>query len=141
MYKIRTTNFEGTAEVILDELIENDKDAVLKMCCERAFKMVLSDYDYSTLKDIKLEHIGPSNITEDIIMFHVTAKIEEKVNENDGLLSQEALRWLKSVNYSNRTHEERMALIDAAEILYPNTDDDDDELGKIKRFFDTLNLA
>lgn len=40
----------------------------------------------------------------------------------DGLLSVEALEWLKSVDYANRTHEERMILIAAAKILFPEKD-------------------
>lgn len=35
------------------------------------------------------------------------------------LLSLEALEWLKSVDYTNRTHEERMILLKAAKILFP----------------------
>ena len=38
----------------------------------------------------------------------------------DELLSLEALAWLKSVDYKNRNHEERMILIKAAKILFPN---------------------
>ena len=40
------------------------------------------------------------------------------------LLSMEALTWLSSVDYSNRdkyTHDQRMALIDAATKMYPPT--------------------
>ena len=143
MPTIKTTNFEGTAEVMLNELIENDRDTTLKMCCERAFKMALSEYDVSTLTDITLDHIGPSNITEDIIKFYVTAKIVEEINEDaeNDLMSLDALQWLKSVNYSDKNHEERMALIKAARILYPNTDSDDDELGMTRRFFATLGMT
>lgn len=36
------------------------------------------------------------------------------------LLSIEALRWLKSVDYTHHTHEERIVLIKAAKILFPN---------------------
>lgn len=35
------------------------------------------------------------------------------------LLSVEALMWLKSVDYTHKTHEERMVLIAAAKILFP----------------------
>lgn len=41
------------------------------------------------------------------------------MNDN-GLLSLEALAWLKSIDYANKTHEERMILIDAARIAYPD---------------------
>lgn len=37
----------------------------------------------------------------------------------DDMLSLEAIKWLKSINYANRTHEERMILIRAAKILFP----------------------
>ena len=41
------------------------------------------------------------------------------------LLSIEALRWLKSVDYTRRTHEERITLIKAAKILFPNGEETD----------------
>lgn len=40
------------------------------------------------------------------------------------LLSAEAIQWLYSVDYSKKSHEERMALIKAAKIAYPNHDGD-----------------
>lgn len=39
------------------------------------------------------------------------------------MLSLEALEWLKSVDYGKRSHEERMALIEAAKILFPSDED------------------
>ena len=39
------------------------------------------------------------------------------------LLSIEALRWLKSVDYQHRSHEEREILIKAARILFPDDDE------------------
>ena len=41
-------------------------------------------------------------------------------NKNNELLSMDALMWLKSVNYAEKDHEERMLLIKAAKIAYPN---------------------
>lgn len=41
----------------------------------------------------------------------------------DDLLSIEALMWLKSVDYTHCTHEERLTLIKAAKILYPNDEE------------------
>ena len=38
------------------------------------------------------------------------------------LLSLKAIAWLKSIGYANKTHEERMVLIKAAKILYPDSD-------------------
>ena len=38
------------------------------------------------------------------------------------MLSMQALEWLNSVDYSNKSHEERMALIKAAKIAYPPTE-------------------
>ena len=38
----------------------------------------------------------------------------------DELLSLEAIAWLESVDYKNRSHEERMILIKAAKIIFPN---------------------
>lgn len=40
--------------------------------------------------------------------------------ETNELLSMTALKWLKSVNYGEKNHEERMILIKAAKIAYPN---------------------
>ena len=40
------------------------------------------------------------------------------------MLSFEALEWLKSVEYGKRSHEERMALIEAARILFPDKEED-----------------
>ena len=34
------------------------------------------------------------------------------------LLSQEALKWLKSLDYANRSHEERMILLKVARIIF-----------------------
>ena len=42
------------------------------------------------------------------------------------MLSFEALVWLKSVGYGQYGHEERMALIKAAKILFPSDDDCED---------------
>ena len=42
------------------------------------------------------------------------------------LLSLEALAWLKSIDYAKKTHEERMVLIKAAKILYPDSELDKD---------------
>ena len=38
------------------------------------------------------------------------------------LLSLKALAWLKSIDYARKTHEERIILIKAAKILFPNED-------------------
>lgn len=40
------------------------------------------------------------------------------MNDN-GLLTLEALAWLKSIDYASKTHEERIILIKAAKIAYP----------------------
>lgn len=39
--------------------------------------------------------------------------------EENEMLSFEALKWLKSIEYSKKSHEERMILIKAARILFP----------------------
>ena len=44
-----------------------------------------------------------------------------------GLLSLEALAWLKSVGYGEKSHEERKALIRAARIAYPDDDEEEEE--------------
>lgn len=44
----------------------------------------------------------------------------------NNLLSVEALMWLKSVDYTHRTHEERLTLIAAAKILFPDDEEKDD---------------
>lgn len=36
------------------------------------------------------------------------------------LLSHDALMWLRSVNFTDRSHEERVELIKVAKILFPN---------------------
>lgn len=46
-------------------------------------------------------------------------EIELPDEEND-LLSTEALDWLKRMDYTHRTHEVRMALIKGAKIAFPN---------------------
>lgn len=38
------------------------------------------------------------------------------------MLSVRALNWLKSVGYAGMSHEERMTLIAAAKIAYPDDD-------------------
>ena len=40
--------------------------------------------------------------------------------DDNRLLSMEALIWLKSIDYTHKSHEERMILIDAARIAYPD---------------------
>lgn len=54
------------------------------------------------------------------------------------LLSAEAIQWLYSVDYGKKSHEERMALIKAAKITYPNHDGD---LSEEDRFKAILGLA
>ena len=39
--------------------------------------------------------------------------------DDNGLLTLEALQWLKSADYAHKNHEERMILIKAARIAYP----------------------
>ena len=48
------------------------------------------------------------------------------------LLSAEAIQWLYSVDYSKKSHEERMALIKAAKIAYPNHEGDLSEEDRFK---------
>lgn len=43
------------------------------------------------------------------------------------LLTLEALEWLASIKYSEKTHEERLILIKAARIAYPDTDKQSEE--------------
>lgn len=54
------------------------------------------------------------------------------------LLSAEAIQWLKSIGYEDKNHDERMALIKAAKIAYPNHDGD---LSEEDRFKAILGLA
>lgn len=58
-------------------------------------------------------------------------------HDDNELLSMEALKWLKSVDYNNKSHEERMALIAAAKIAYPNKEEADPAAA----FFAALGLA
>ena len=50
------------------------------------------------------------------------------------LLTLKALDFLKSCNYDDRTHDERMGLIDLARNLYP-----DDEITDLKGIFGPVN--
>lgn len=43
------------------------------------------------------------------------------------LLTLEALKWLESINYNEKTHKERIILIQAARIAYPDTTDNQSE--------------
>lgn len=50
--------------------------------------------------------------------------MNKSMQKTSNLLSMEALTWLSAVDYSNRdkyTHDQRMALIDAAAKMYPPT--------------------
>ena len=40
--------------------------------------------------------------------------------DNNELLSINAIDWLKSIDYASKSHEERMVLIEAARIAYPD---------------------
>lgn len=40
-------------------------------------------------------------------------------------MSEEAVRWLHSIDYRKFTHEERMVLLKAAKIAYPECEEDD----------------
>lgn len=59
-------------------------------------------------------------------------------HDDNELLSVEALKWLKSVDYQSKSHEERMTLISAAKIAYPNSGDEADPEFN---FFAALGLA
>ena len=54
------------------------------------------------------------------------------------MLSEEAIKWLESVDYKSKTHEERMKLIEAAKIAYPYVANPEDEK---KLFMQILGLA
>lgn len=41
------------------------------------------------------------------------------------MLSEAALIWLHSIDWKRFTHEERMILLQAAKIAYPNDEEDD----------------
>ena len=41
------------------------------------------------------------------------------------MLSEAALIWLHSIDWKKFTHEERMILLQAAKIAYPNDEEDD----------------
>ena len=59
-------------------------------------------------------------LVEDIVD-HVNSdadNVDDGDNE-ESLLSMQALIWLRSVNYGEKNHEQRMTLIEAAKILYP----------------------
>lgn len=42
------------------------------------------------------------------------------------MLSKEALKWLESINYQQFTHEERIILLKAAMIAYPNNNKEEE---------------
>lgn len=39
------------------------------------------------------------------------------------MLSKEAIEWLKSIEYEKFNHDERMILLQAAMIIYPNNEE------------------
>ena len=43
------------------------------------------------------------------------------------MLSKEAISWLNSVKFRKRPHEERLILIKAAKILFPEKCEEDDD--------------
>lgn len=42
------------------------------------------------------------------------------------MLSKEALKWLESINYQQFNHEERIILLKAAMIAYPNNNKEEE---------------
>jgi hypothetical protein len=42
------------------------------------------------------------------------------------MLSKEALKWLESINYQQFNHDQRMILLKAAMIAYPNNNKEEE---------------
>ena len=62
----------------------------------------------------------PNTIIEykDINKFIKTI-LSYKALSDDNLLSKKALKWLKTIDYSNMCHKERLILFEAAKTAYP----------------------
>lgn len=48
------------------------------------------------------------------------------------MLSYEAICWLAEIGFSERTHDERLVLIEAAKIAYPNLNPNDPDMDLIE---------
>ena len=99
-------------KIILDnddysEVACTDKTEWKFLCCKNCMKFGENYRNGSYITDV-------GKFINDVVSYHNT-----KSGDNTELLSLTALGWLKSVNYSAKTHEERMILINAARIAYP----------------------
>ena len=44
--------------------------------------------------------------------------------DDNSMLSQKALEWLRSIGYAKMDHQQRMTVIEAAKIAYPLTEEE-----------------
>ena len=108
----RLMNGVAFIKIILDdgdysEVVCTDRANWKFMCGKNCMKFGKKYRDGSYITDI-------DKFINDIINYR-----DNESDDNTELLSFTALGWLKSINYSAKTHEERMILIDAAKIAYP----------------------
>lgn len=60
---------------------------------------------------------------------------------SEPMMSREALNWLKSIGYSKMNHEDRMAVIKAAKIAYPPTEEELNEDSAMDAFERLLSFG
>lgn len=83
---------------------------------EKAFELISEECDeffightiFGVTKYFKVVALEDADVDEN-----------ESADEND-LLSMEAIEWLSSIGYDTLSHDDRMAVIKAAKIAYPN---------------------
>lgn len=130
----KSIKISNIIEATVEELTNTNRNQLL---CGRAFN-IEADSDIQ-LTNINIQHIGYNLENPLNLLIRVSATKIETVqhDQNDNsLLSMDALGWLKSIGYDKKSHEERMALIRAARIAYPTSPEED----MAERFFATLNM-
>lgn len=123
----KSIKISNIIEATVEELTNTNRNQLL---CGRAFNIEA---------DSDIQHIGYNLENPLNLLIRVSATKIETVqhDQNDNsLLSMDALGWLKSIGYDKKSHEERMALIRAARIAYPTSPEED----MAERFFATLNM-
>lgn len=108
---MRLMNGGAFIKIILDddysEVACTDRTEWKFMCCKNCTKFGENYRNGTYIADV-------AKFINDVVSYYIS-----KYNDNTELLSLTALGWLKSVNYSAKTHDERMILINAAKIAYP----------------------
>lgn len=92
---------------------------------DESFEIVADEFTTFYIGHVVYDDETKANVTK---YFKVTALTEdtedtaeeEDVDEDNELLSMEAIEWLHRIGYGALSHSERMAVIKAAKIAYPN---------------------